>query len=511
MDKTNPKKEDNKNLINAGIVGGVSEVVQRYGSAVKEHIVSYSGSDNEAGYQLKKSLESISKSKINSDFRGQNLKQQAGFSAEVKETAHANAEKIISGEAGRKIRTDDLGRVNDPLYDHVEISPSGEIINGSGSQMKFVGSSPKGALEKLLSKKFEKYLDNDVKIEVPSDYYDGIIRESESKIINLQKQADRQIAQGNTDTASSIKKEIEKCQKIKNSLQKSNVSNDDAMFARMHPRLSEVKDITKIAHRAGTNTAKTAGIIGGSVSIVQNLVSVVKGEVEVDEAVINVALDTTTSVSVGYGTGYFGASLKGVMQNAKSETIRTLSTTNLPAIVVSVAVNATTTMSRYFKGEINGLECFEELGEKGTGMIASALVAAIGETLIPIGIVGGVIGGMVGYAIASASYGVILRSLKEAKFAHEERIKIEHVCEEHIRMIRTYRLEIENVINEYLVSNMQIFHASFDSMKEALALGDVDGFISSANTISEALGKDTQFKSMKEFDALMNSKQNFRL
>ena len=41
------KKQKEKNIVNSGIAGGAAETVQRYGSAVKEHVVAYSGKDNE--------------------------------------------------------------------------------------------------------------------------------------------------------------------------------------------------------------------------------------------------------------------------------------------------------------------------------------------------------------------------------------------------------------------------------------------------------------------------------
>jgi hypothetical protein len=41
-----------KTLANVGIAGAADEVVQRYGSANKEHLVAYSGRDNEAGKNL---------------------------------------------------------------------------------------------------------------------------------------------------------------------------------------------------------------------------------------------------------------------------------------------------------------------------------------------------------------------------------------------------------------------------------------------------------------------------
>lgn len=130
-----------KNLLNAGIVGATYETTQRYGDAIKQHFVAYSGIDNETGTSLVKGLKDIAEGKINSDFEFQNISQQAGFAAEVKEVARSNAEAIINGDSIRKIRTDDLGRVNDTLYDTVKIDKNGNIIVGSETQIKFLGNS----------------------------------------------------------------------------------------------------------------------------------------------------------------------------------------------------------------------------------------------------------------------------------------------------------------------------------------------------------------------------------
>lgn len=136
----------------------------------------------------------------------------------------------------------------------------------------------------------------------------------------------------------------------------------------------------------------------------------------------NIVKDTAGAAATGYCTGFLGAGVKSLMQNASSEVVRTLSRTNLAGTMVTVAVSAAGTMSRYFSGEITGLECLENLGEQGVGMVSSALFADVGQIVIPVPVLGGMIGGMVGYAIASASYGVLLQSLKDEKIAAEERV-----------------------------------------------------------------------------------------
>ena len=139
-EKEKQKKED---LLNAGIAGASYETIQRFGDAAKQHFVAYSGEDNELNQTLVKGLKQISESKINADYEYQNIHQQAGFSAEVKDVAKSNAQRIINHDSTRKVRTDDLGRVNDPLYDTVTMDSRGNIISGSGTQMKFIGASEK--------------------------------------------------------------------------------------------------------------------------------------------------------------------------------------------------------------------------------------------------------------------------------------------------------------------------------------------------------------------------------
>ena len=93
--------KDNKRngLLNAAIVGGTYQTTQKYGDAVKQHFVAYSGRDNETGINLVKGLKDIAEGKINPDYEFQNISQQSGFAAEVKDVARSNAEAIINDDS----------------------------------------------------------------------------------------------------------------------------------------------------------------------------------------------------------------------------------------------------------------------------------------------------------------------------------------------------------------------------------------------------------------------------
>lgn len=511
--------DENNNLSQAAFIGASAETVQRYGSAVKEHLVSYNGIDNETGTVLTKSLKSISESNVHPDYVTQNLKQQSGFSAEVKESARSNAERIINGDATRKVRADDLGRVNDQLCDFYEIDGSGLIIDGSGTQMKFVGSDPYKAMNKFMTSKYDKYFENNIKIEVASDFYEPMRHEADRRLEELQNQLDFHLKSGNTKQAAVLKRRITKVEKVKSSLKKSSVSSTDACYARMNPGLSTVKDVVGVANRAGLHGAGISAAIGGSIAIIQNVVSVCNGEIDAEEACVNVAKQTAVSAASGYGITFASTALKGAMQNSTSLIIRELSKTNLPTVVVSVVSNTCISLGMYINGDISGTECFERIGKDGFGIISGAAFSTIGSSAAAVvfgssaaaSVLGGLFGGIVGYAAAAFCYDFFLQSAKSAKLAHEERICIEKMCEEHVKLLRAYRQEIEEKTERYMVSYMQLFDSSMEGIKKALDLGDIDGFISSANNVISALGGECQYHNIEEFNHMIKNKVPFKL
>lgn len=542
------EKQRNRETVNAGLAGVAGDVVDRYGSGVKEHIVAYTGTDNEnfldletgklkprigkdagkAPHKLQRSLSSVAQSRRHSEdspYYKTETKNQAGFDAEIKEVARRRAEEAIEGRKPSATRTDDLvalddnGKVvvdkygnpvrphaNDQLFDITsEVDAQGNPVPGSSAQMKFVGSSPKAAVNKMLSKDYQKYIDNDVKMMVSSDYYDGVQSELDARISSLEEQIDTLESQGKTDVAAAQKAQLEKCRTLKRNLVKSKVSNEEAIEARNNPKWSTAKDIARVANRAGIEQAKMGAAIGGGMSLIRNLVSVCKNEKDAKEAALDVAGDTAQAAALSYATAFSGAVIKGSAQNSSSVLVRNLSKTNLPAYIATSTLEVGKTLKSYFSGEIDGVQCLEQLGEKGYGMVNSALYAAIGQVAIPIPVVGALVGSMLGYALSSASYGVLTQSLREAKMAREERIRIEAEVEESIAMLREYRAELEANISRYLKETRDFFDETFASMKSSFQTGDIDGYISATNAITRKMGKRPLYDSFSQFDSMMIS------
>lgn len=295
-----------------------------------------------------------------------------------------------------------------------------------------------------------------------------------------------------------------------------------------HNRIAQVKNIAGTFHEAGVESMKYGAAIGGSISVAKNLVALASGDIDADEAIKNVAIDTAASAVTAYGTAGTGAVLATAMGQTGNAALKSVANSSLPAVAVQLAISSAKTVKRYMDGDIDSVECLTELGQSGTSLVVSSMCATVGATAlttalgintftvigqvaIPIPVVGAMVGSMVGYVVSSTFFSAIQSALANAKFKREEREAMERACEEHIRMIREYRARLERAIDEYLQSKREIFTSAFNDMKAALEIGDIDGYIGGTNKIARALGKDPSFDTFGEFDALVMSGQAIKL
>ncbi len=275
--------------------------------------------------------------------------------------------------------------------------------------------------------------------------------------------------------------------------------------------MASVKNAVSTFHNAGLQGAKNSGLAALTMSGIMNIAAVLKGEKDAGEAIA----DTLKAGGTGAATGYvMSGGLTVISQKlsySTSQLMQSIAKSNLPGQIVTAVMVVGGTLKRYASGELSTEDFIIELGDKGAGFAAGSYGFAVGQAMIPIPVVGGLIGSMVGYALSGAVYGKLREALSSGKLAREERIRVERECDEAVRAIRDFRAKMEALISEYLTSHIKTFHAAFDTMRDSLSLGDIDGFISGANTITKKLGGRVQFEDMREFDGLMMSDEAFVL
>ncbi|WP_237013553.1 hypothetical protein [Helicobacter pylori] len=200
----------------------------------------------------------------------------------------------------------------------------------------------------------------------------------------------------------------------------------------------------------------------------------------------------------GYGIPFGGSLLGSVMHNNANQVIQSLSNGSMPTMFVGVGVGSCEVLIKYFRGEINSEKCLEQLGEKNTNFLSSITMGGIGQLAIPIPVVGALIGGYVGMVMSKTFYDISLKTLKEAKEAHQRRIEIEKECRESIRLLEAYRNQFKEVFERYFHETTKFFNQSFDELERALYAGDADLVIRANNKIQEGLGQKPLFGNKQE-------------
>ncbi|MGE4300941.1 MAG: hypothetical protein AB7F40_04980 [Victivallaceae bacterium] len=366
-----------------------------------------------------KELADIAESKINPDFAATNYQQQAGFSAEVKNVARTNAENIINQNNTRIARTDNVGAVNHSQFDFVLVDKNNVPIldsNGQylgGTQQKNFNSVKN--YDKLLIREYDHY--KDAKIAVPPDQYDEIIAHWNGKIQDLSQQSSYLRGRGEDAQANDIDAKIAKIKDVKSRTVASKVSTKDAMEARKSPLKSTVKDIGRVAHRAGIASMKTGIAVEGSLAAAKNLYAVNRGDKSGKEAIVDVATDVGKAATYSYARGVTNAAVGGALRSTSNQILKNLSKGNGPTAVVNTGIILAKSTMSLISGNISPEEYVKNIGREGTTLAASMtganLGAVVGTCIFPgVGsIVGGVIGGMIASMLSGSMYCALQKSI----------------------------------------------------------------------------------------------------
>ncbi|MCQ2729409.1 hypothetical protein JT153_04725 [Helicobacter pylori] len=516
MKKDREKKQQYSNITDATIMGSTSEESVFYASANREHL------------SVLDKLEEISERKINPNYINQNINQQAGYSAEIKEQAHANAQNILMENGERLVQYDNLSvdqkaqigerfpdyatpNKNHELVDYVKVDRNGNVIPNTLTQSKFVGRNGAECFEKFLSKDYDKYLKNGMKMEIPKDFFGDFQKAANIKIKSLESRIAKQKSFGDFQKAANLEEKLQKCKTIKSNTRPVSITKKEAIEARLNPKLSIAKDVANLSHQAGMNAMQTGALIGGGVSLVTNVWECVVNGKDPKKTIEHTAIATLKGGALSYGSAFASSSLGGLMQSSANKIIQSLGKGSIPAMIVSVVATNATILGRYLSGKIDEAELLKQLGKANTTLVSSGAMAVAGQALIPIPVVGALIGGFVGATLSETCFNALLKAREEAKLAHQRRIEIEKECREIIKHLEAYQNQFKEVFEQYFHETTKFFNQSFNELERASYTGDADLAIGVNNKSREWLGQKALFDNKQEGWELITSNKNIRM
>ncbi|WP_181227056.1 hypothetical protein [Helicobacter pylori] len=522
MKKDREKKQKYSNITDVAIVGSTSEERALYANANKEHLAIL---DDKT---LGRTLEGISKYKVNPKYQYQNINQQAGYSAEIKEQAHANAHNILMKNGERLVQYDNLSSRQKPqikklfsnhatpsknheIVDYISVDEKENVIPNTAVQSKFVGRNGAEYFEKFLSKDYEKYFENGVNMEIPKDFFGDFQKEANIKIKSLESQIAKQKELGNFQKADILERRLQKCKTIKANTRSASITKKEVIEARLNPKLSTAKDVANLSHQAGMNAMQTGAIIGGGVSLVTNIYECVVNGKDPNKAIKHTALATLKGGMLSYFNAFSSSSLGSMMQNSANKIIQSLGKGSAPAMIVVAGVANCKVFIDYFRGKIDEVELLKQLVKANTTLISSGAMAVAGQVLIPIPVVGALIGCFVGATLSETCFNALLKAREEAKLARQRRIETEKECREIIRLLEIYQNQFKEVFERYFHGNVKFFNESFDELERALYAGDADLAIATNNKIQEELGQKPLSNNKQELWELIISNKVIRM
>lgn len=170
-----------------------------------------------------------------------------------------------------------------------------------------------------------------------------------------------------------------------------------------------IKEKYGVAHELGKKSAIIAGGLTLAMSSVDNIASLMDGEISAEDMIENIIKDTSEATALGYGAVFISTKVAEVMANSSSQFLSRLGNSCLPASLVAFAVESYGSLHKFAMGEIDSSELAMNLGDNAIGVAGGVygakLGAAMGTLLGPAGtVVGTIVGGMIGCALSTELY-----------------------------------------------------------------------------------------------------------
>ncbi len=245
---------------------------------------------------------------------------------------------------------------NHEIVDYISVDEKGNVIPNTLTQSKFVGRNGAECFEKFLSKDYEKYLKNGMKMEIPKDFFGDFQKAANIKIKSLESQIAKQKELGDFQKAGILKRILQKCKTIKANTRPASITKAEAIEARLNPKLSVAKDVTNLSHQAGMNAMPTGALIGGFVSLVTNVYECVANGKDPKKAIKHTAIATLKGGVLSYVSAFASSSLGSLMQSSANKVIQSLGKSSLPAMIVGAGVENCKVFIDYFRGKIDEAE-----------------------------------------------------------------------------------------------------------------------------------------------------------
>ncbi|WP_127068586.1 MULTISPECIES: hypothetical protein [unclassified Veillonella] len=270
-------------------------------------------------------------------------------------------------------------------------------------------------------------------------------------------------------------------------------------------------DIGHIVHGAGVESAEFVAIFCGIIVVVQQIIALLKNEVDGKEALLNIGGNTFKQAVKKYILVASSTLLKNTLEEAHHVGLRGASMTGLPETAVQVSIATSKILYQYCAGKIDAKTCVQKISVQGANMLSANLLSVIGQIVIPIPIAGAIIGNIAGYTMSAFMVKTLQETFDEECISIERRKELEKASVEYIQQKKIEREQFERDIDRYLANKKKQFEYAFIDMQDAIKLNDTQWVIDMGNRMLVDFDGEIVFKNQSEFDILMEQEDALRI
>ena len=214
-----------------------------------------------------------------------------------------------------------------------------------------------------------------------------------------------------------------------------------------------------------------------------------------------------------FSEDFFPETINEILAKTDREEFRTLAENGFADCLVNASEEIIGIVALYFTKQIDADEFLIRMSRTGIGEVGVKVMKAFNidpqnftsdpQMLLNFA------APIMAYQGLMGAYREYCKALDDLRLARESRMRVEAECQRSIDMIRAYRMEAEQRVSEYMNEHLDAFQSGFAAMDQAILANDPDGYIAGNVQIQQMLGAEIQFTNQEEFDALMDSDEDF--
>lgn len=261
---------------------------------------------------------------------------------------------------------------------------------------------------------------------------------------------------------------------------------------------------------SGINTAISSCVIEGAVSTLKNGIEVYNNKKSLDEAVKEIATNTTKASAKGFVVGNITAGIRfGAKKIGNTGASNLLSSSAASITLASAMLDVGVSVYSYAKGDISENELKDKMAEVSVKTISTVYISQSAQ--VSLGLAPGAFVSIAAYTLSYYVYASCKTVFDNAKLKESEAEKIIALHNEAIRSLEEQRLEMQEAIENKLDVNRNMFNELFEALDVGINNNNLDKSINALESFALSFGKELKLSKFEDFDNFMLSKDTLKL